>query len=124
MRNSLGSYIRTAREAQGLTQSDVATSLEISQSLVSRWEQGKAYPSEHLKVLAGLLQVDLIALVERQFEICNETERAILNDSRLSRRDQDTLLAAYGVLTDRDSLSHAAMLRTRLEPNDEASTGT
>lgn len=114
MRNVLGEYLRDLREAENVTQAEVAEALEVSQALVSRWESGKSFPTDHLTGLAEFYGVDLVRLIERQFEICNPTERAILDDAGLSRRDQDTMLAAYGVLTNRDSLGKAAAYRMRI----------
>ena len=122
MQPTLASKIRTARETQGLKQDDIANALCVSQPLVSRWEKGKAHPGEHLGRLAELLKVDLFALVDLQLEICTETERAIVADKQLTRRDQDTLLAAYGVLTQRNSLDLASVLRTHISPGDSGGT--
>ncbi len=108
-----GRFIRDRREAVGLTQAQLAAGLHVSQSLVSLWEQGKAVPAgEKLRPLAEVLKVDLVELVDRQLDVGDAVERAIVKSPGLrSRREQDALLAAYGALTGRDSLGIGRMLR-------------
>ena len=58
--NTLANRIREAREKVGLSQAEVAKSLNISASAVNQWEQGlsKNIKLEHFFDLAALLQQD------------------------------------------------------------------
>ncbi len=108
-----GRFIRDSREAAGLGQEALAVRLGVSQSLVSQWERGKAVPSgDKLRPLAEVLKVEVAELVGRRVGLWDDVEVAIVKSPRLrSRRDQDALLAAYGVLAGRDSLNFGRMLR-------------
>lgn len=51
------SVVRTERRALGLTQTQLADALGVSQGMVSRWERGRATPeAAHLAALAALAQ--------------------------------------------------------------------
>ncbi len=51
--------IKTARDALGMTQEDLAEKLEVSRQAVSKWELGTSEPSpENLAVLADVLGVE------------------------------------------------------------------
>jgi hypothetical protein len=56
------------------------------------------------------------ALIDGQFGICDDVERAILQSTKLTRREQDALLAAYDVFVDRNSAGKVAFFRARLIP--------
>ena len=63
MEQQLAARIQALREGLGLTQAKFADALIVSQGMVSRWEQGKHAPSEHLlgkiAVLAGISAAEL-----------------------------------------------------------------
>lgn len=60
-------HIKQAREAAGLKQYEVARRLGISQSSVSAWEKGEAYPAaENLIKLADILGTTTDALLGRE----------------------------------------------------------
>lgn len=61
---SLGKRIRAARKSKGLTQEQVAKSLDVSQPAVSGWEQGLTFPTlPALVTLAELLDTTVDELV-------------------------------------------------------------
>lgn len=45
---NLGRYIYWCRRHRGLTQTDLAVALDISQASVSDWEHNKVRPSDHM----------------------------------------------------------------------------
>lgn len=48
--------LQVRREAQGLTQEDLGTKLNVTRSAVAMWETGKAMPAtDKLITLAGVL---------------------------------------------------------------------
>ncbi|MFW5652538.1 MAG: helix-turn-helix domain-containing protein [Planctomycetota bacterium] len=56
--------LRQAREAAGLSQSEVAERLAVSQAAISRWESGRKSPSlSRVQQLAELYRVSLDWLV-------------------------------------------------------------
>ncbi|MFI5590140.1 helix-turn-helix domain-containing protein [Amycolatopsis sp. NPDC051758] len=120
MTSSLGEHLRNARDRQQLQQKDVGDAVGVSQGLVSNWEKGKKTPSfEQLRALAGVLDLDVTALIDRQYDICDDVERAILQSTRLNRKEQDALLASYGIFADRESAGKAAFFRTKLPRTNE-----
>lgn len=63
MTQHIGTVIREARKAQGLTQEHLASLLHVSRQTVSHWENGRAEPGyETLKSLADILSLDLSLL--------------------------------------------------------------
>jgi hypothetical protein len=62
------------------------------------------------------LDLEVLRLIDGQFGICDDVERAILQSTKPTRREQDALLAAYGVFADRDSAGKAAFFRPQLTP--------
>ena|SRR4029077_17476993 len=58
-RRQVGTRIRKAREAVGLSQEDVGDALGLSRSAVSQWEKGQSSPTEsNLVTLSGVLKVN------------------------------------------------------------------
>jgi transcriptional regulator with XRE-family HTH domain len=110
-----GKYIRDRREELKLTQEDIAAQLGVSQPLVSRWEQGKDSPVDRIDHLARILEVPLIQLVERVFELFNPVEQAIMNDDALLPKERTAMLSAYGALTGRDSARLVASFQAQVE---------
>lgn len=114
-----GDLLRRKRKERGLTQGQVAEKLSVSQPSVAQWESGKVLPSGgKLARLAQLLGLSVNEWAERQFDVCDEVERAI-HYSELTRNEQDALLAVYGVIADRPSLRNVEVLRFR--PNGSGS---
>ena len=63
---SLGTRIRTLREAGGLTQMDLATAIGVTQAAVSAWETGN---SSNLKLRTFLRILDVLGVVEPEYLI-------------------------------------------------------
>lgn len=55
---SIGQVIKVVREERGLTQSQFAHELFVTQQALSRWEKGTAEPS-----------IDMIRLISTRFEV-------------------------------------------------------
>ena len=52
--------LKTYREENNMTQSDLASKLFVSRTLISKWENGVIYPSaENMRKLAELMKVDV-----------------------------------------------------------------
>ena len=62
---SLGTRIRTLREAGGLTQTDLAVALGLSKATVSAWETG----SSNLKLQTFLRILDVLGVAEPEYLI-------------------------------------------------------
>ncbi len=61
--------IKVLRQKKGLTQSDIAEALCVSQGAVSQWENGIVYPSiEMLKKLAKVLGCTTDEILEEETE--------------------------------------------------------
>lgn len=90
---NLAEAIKTAREAQGLTQEQLAEQLDISRQAVSKWEMGASAPSpENLKLLEEILKVSLPQQEEPPEKQKNPWKPAALALAALS-----ALLAALAV---------------------------
>ena len=60
----IGDKIKKAREAKGLSQKEVATTLKMDQSQYSKIENGKVDPQfSTIEKIAGALKVDVVNLV-------------------------------------------------------------
>lgn len=73
----IGSFIAQLRRENGLTQSELAERLEVTNKAISRWETGRGYPDvELLPVLASALGVSVQELLEGERlslpEECND----------------------------------------------------
>ncbi|WP_216595726.1 DNA-binding transcriptional regulator [Myxosarcina sp. GI1] len=62
----VGQLIRELRQVSGLTQEELANSLEVSFSSISRWERGKTKPSS---AASKLIETKLTELGERGEEL-------------------------------------------------------
>lgn len=68
---SIGETISAAREAQGMTQSDLAGKVFVTRQAVSRWETGATTPGVDMcKLLAAALDVPVTRLLEMPPEPC------------------------------------------------------
>ena len=68
---SIGEVISAAREAQGMTQSDLAGKVLVTRQAVSRWETGVTTPGVDMcKLLAGALDLPVTRLLEMPPEPC------------------------------------------------------
>ena len=57
---NIGKKISTLRSEKGMTQSDLATCLNVSNKAVSKWETGQGYPDiTHFPKLASLFNVTI-----------------------------------------------------------------
>lgn len=65
---SFGESLERIRKDRGLTQSQLAASLDVNQSLVAKWESGKVQPrSSTLERLALVLEVETEELLAGEF---------------------------------------------------------
>lgn len=61
----LGQRIKEEREKKGLTQEDLASTLNISRQAISKWELGTAYPDiERLIELSEFFNISLDSLIK------------------------------------------------------------
>ena len=68
---SIGETISAAREAQGMTQSDLAGKVFVTRQAVSRWETGATTPGVDMcKLLAAALNMPVTRLLEMPPEPC------------------------------------------------------
>ncbi len=80
---NLGNKIRELRVNKGLTQEQLASSLNVSPQAVSKWETGAGYPDvATLPVLAGYFGVSLDVMFEYDPEEVQEKIQKILLASR------------------------------------------
>lgn len=104
----LGLRIKELRKEKGLRQSELATTLHVSQQAVGSWETGRTVPgADTLNVLADYFNVTtdyLLGRPEKQTESRQQTineaiETAMANDGKeLDQHDKDvikSLIEAY-----------------------------
>jgi transcriptional regulator with XRE-family HTH domain len=113
-RRAFGRYLRERREAAGLTQGDVGAAVGASQPTVSTWERGESWPNGgHARGLSQALGVSLEQLLSEWYGLVDDVERAIVGSDRITLKEQDALLVAYGALAGRDSMTVASLLRAQ-----------
>ncbi len=73
--NRIGHFYKTHREKVGLSQSDIADSLEVNKQLVSNWERGMCSPkATHISTLIKMCKIPkkellslLLETVEKEY---------------------------------------------------------
>jgi transcriptional regulator with XRE-family HTH domain len=79
--------LRVAREALGLTQTDLASASGLEQSDLSRWERGIRLPNdEQLKVLADALQVPVSMLTDEGLRFSHPVHRTQRAETKRTER--------------------------------------
>lgn len=64
---AIGKFIAEARKAKGLTQTELADKIGVTDKAVSRWERGRGFPDiSLLEPLAGALDVSILELMHAQ----------------------------------------------------------
>src|SRR5699024_8855612 len=73
MENKVGKKLRTLRKAKGFTTQDVANKVNVSQSYISRFENGKAIPDiEMLEAILNSLESDLATFFSDDMQDASE----------------------------------------------------
>ena len=98
--------LRNARESLGLTQTEVAEKMGVSQSHFSVMEKGDALPIGYFVKLAEHLGLSSV-LADYLWNLeCDEVEKAVSETKTLSLTKKRIFLAVYGQMTDRDSIQN------------------
>ncbi|MDJ0319791.1 helix-turn-helix domain-containing protein [Pseudarthrobacter sp. PS3-L1] len=105
-----GEQIRSAREASGLTQQELAKQLGVTLRTVGNWERGESVPRNRepairqllarymgakaavVNILDGATDMELLAEIARR--MARADVRATANSERLPKRPEDYRLAA------------------------------
>lgn len=121
MDETLGSYIKRAREAAGYTQEELASRAEVSQQSIAKWEANDAMPRVgNMQALARALDVEFKELIAaRSWQSQGDTFK--FND-RLAAQKQEQEIEAQHALTDSKEPSFAARLRQQAERAEQAET--
>ena len=60
----LGDNLKKIREAHGMSQEEVAKTLNVSRQAISKWENNRTYPDvENLKLLSQLYEISIDELL-------------------------------------------------------------
>lgn len=79
---NLGNRIRELRKEKGITQEQLASSLNISAQAVSKWEMGTGYPDMSLiPVIAGYFEVSLDILFDYDVSVMKKNIETIISDA-------------------------------------------
>lgn len=82
---NLGENLRKLRKENGLSQEQLADSLNISRQAISKWESGKAYPDiENLIQLRSIFKVTLDDLIINETLVGCEEFKEIKDDTKVS----------------------------------------
>lgn len=100
-----GAVIRTARKEAGLSQTDLASRLGVSQSVVSDWENGKLQSyGEYGEVLHRTLKIPLDDLMPRAplsvvggIEVVGEVQAGVWRVATELPQDERTIIPVVGV---------------------------
>ncbi len=100
----IGAFIASVRKEKGLTQSNLAELLFVSDKTISKWERGAGFPDiKNLEPLAAALGVSLVELMQGEREKTNEISITkagdLLNDAlQLQSKENQTLkMLSYGI---------------------------
>lgn len=118
-----GRFLKVAREAVGLKQVQVASEMGVSQATVSNWERGESSPAAGQgRRLSRMLGVPYKKFIVRWSGLAHKVELAIVEDDKLTRKEQDALLAHYGAVVGCDSVAIASFLRLKDDGDDAAAS--
>lgn len=84
----IGTQIRKYRNAQELSQEELAERIYVTRQTISNWENGKSYPDIHsLLLLSSLFHVSLDQLVKGDIEIMKQeiNKEEVAKFNRLSK---------------------------------------
>ena len=80
--NKIGEIIEKKRKEKNLTQKELANALGVSNTAVSKWENGNNLPDiSMLEPLSRILDLDLLELISTQNEL-NEDCKEKLNNNK------------------------------------------
>ena len=86
--------LKTYREENNMTQSDLASKLFVSRTLISKWENGVIYPSaENMRKLADLMKVDVNSLLSEE-----ETKMIVLDNNSKNFSLAQKIIYALSIL--------------------------
>ncbi len=93
---TFGAFIRQKRIEKGLTQKELAESLFLSESAISKWEMGKSYPDiTMIPDICRVLDVSEHELIAG----ANDTEyRKMKEDARLYRKISETFFRGFTII--------------------------
>ena len=105
-----GAFIAQCRKEKGMTQSDLAAKIMVTDKAVSRWERGKGFPDINLLLpLAEALEVSVLELMhsERQKEKAQlfQDDTAIVHlmenavEMNKQNKQQDRIIACISCIT-------------------------
>ena len=79
--HKIGTFIASIRKEKGLTQSDLARLIFVSDKTISKWERGAGFPDiKNLEPLASALGVSLVELMQGEREQTSEISIAKAED--------------------------------------------
>lgn len=83
--NKIGTRIKDARKAKGLTQKEFARLLDCSHTTISKYEQGEVenIPQPRMKLMAEILEVSPIVL----FDLVDKAKQPV-NNERENKTEQ------------------------------------
>ncbi|WP_282804076.1 helix-turn-helix domain-containing protein [Secundilactobacillus kimchicus] len=83
---SIAPQLKQARQAQHLSQNEVAAILHISRQSISKWENGHTYPGiDNLMLLSDLYQISIDRLVQNNTEL---RAKIAANDQEIAEKQQ------------------------------------
>lgn len=103
-----GMFIASMRKEQGMTQTDLAEKLHVTDKAVSRWERGLGFPDiKTIEPLADALGISILELMRSErikAEVASDTADAALTDlsalaEQQGRDKQKKLVLVYDILS-------------------------
>ncbi len=99
-----GAFIASVRKEKGLTQSNLAELLFVSDKTISKWERGAGFPDiKNLEPLAAALGISLVELMQGERKKTNEINitqaEGLLTDALKlqSKTSQALKMVSYGI---------------------------
>ncbi|MBQ9005245.1 MAG: helix-turn-helix transcriptional regulator [Atopobiaceae bacterium] len=89
---SIGAFLRELRQAQGITQEQLAAELGVSNRSVSRWETGRTMPDFDLLIELAKrydVSVDELLAAERNSSMDTQTEESLYRIADYTNNERD-----------------------------------
>ncbi len=98
---SIGAFLRELRQAQGITQEQLASELGVSNRSVSRWETGRTMPDFDLLIELAKrygVSVDEVLAAERSTGMDTQTEESLYRIADYTNNERDAFTKRLHVM--------------------------
>ena len=96
----VGNFLATLRKEKKLTQTEVASILNITEKAVSKWENGRCLPeNKHLKQLSKLYNVRIDEIICGEKQEQNSNDKALLKVMEVNKAQHKAMKSIFIIFT-------------------------